>query len=99
MQLQDIYINLRRTSVLFFNGKIQDNLRAATGRALKGDLCAVNPGHMLYDGESETCAARSTGMALVHAVEAFEDVGLVLLRDADAGVGDNASHPAGTVFR
>ena len=52
------------------------------------DARRVELGGVLDDGEAEAGAAAGLGAALVHAIEALEDAGLVLRGDADAGVGD-----------
>ena len=43
---------------------------------------------LLYDGQTQTGAARFARARFVHAVEAVEDVQPVFLRDADAVVRD-----------
>ena len=66
----------------------QGERRAEAFLAPHGDRAAVVAGHVLDDGQPEAGAAGAAGPRLVDPVEALEDAGAVLARDADAAVGD-----------
>src|SRR5882724_1043951 len=68
------------------NGEIK--LRALADFAFHPDAAAVRLDEMFGDGEAESSAANFAGTGSVHAIETFENAGLVGLGDADAGVRD-----------
>lgn len=57
-----------------------------TGLTGKINFGTMVGGCVLYDRESQTGAAGLFGVALVYAVKALKDVGMVLRWDADTGV-------------
>lgn len=68
----------------------KDNARPADGGAFGVDAAAVELDDVFDDAEAKAGAAPLAGAALVDAVEALEDVGQVLFRDAGPVVLDGA---------
>ena len=72
--------------------ELDSNLCPFLRLAFQLQLCLMHLCYMFDDGQSQACAASGAsaaglaGMALVHPIEALKHMGLMLLRDADAGV-------------
>ena len=57
---------------------------------LNGTVTALH--RIAHDAQAQARAAHGTGAGLIHAVEAFENMRLMFLRDADAGVFDGQAN-------
>ena len=86
-----------KTGVLLFLGEPDCDGGTLTGDAVQRNLCVVNQGCMLDDGESQPGTAYGFGMALVHPVEPLKNPRLMLRWDADAGI-RNSQHHLGIFF-
>src|SRR5690348_11680838 len=61
---------------------------AFAGGAFKLNFATEEAGKFAADGKAETCAAVLARSACIGLLEGFEDDALLLLRNADAGIGD-----------
>ena len=94
--LRKIYVkgrNAAKFSRRALPGKINGKNRAFSQVTGYPDLCVVDPGGVLDNGEAQSRAAHFFGTALVDTVEALEDPVELPGRNADPVVGDCKLRP------